>query len=65
MTDHALQFEANLSKLSTEEWEEQIDNIGEEHGYFEPLGPDHMVAFLDAGPKLLAAHPRATIVITP
>lgn len=53
MSDHATRFEANLSKLSTEEWEEQIDDIGEEHGYFEPLGPDHSVVFLDAGPKLL------------
>lgn len=52
MSKHALAFEANLSRLAAPAWEEQLEAIGEEHGYFEPLGPDHMVVFLDAGPKL-------------
>lgn len=59
MTDHALAFEADLAKLGQEEWEERIEAIAEEHGYFEPLGPDHMVAFLDAGPKLLVTFETA------
>ncbi|SEW17192.1 hypothetical protein SAMN04488515_1390 [Cognatiyoonia koreensis] len=53
MTDHALSFETDLTKLDVATWEERIDDIAEEYGYFEPLGDDHMVAFLDAGPKLL------------
>ena len=59
MSKHALTFEAELAKLNAPAWEEQLEVLGEEHGYFEPLGADHMVVFLDAGPKLLVTFETA------
>ena len=41
------------SKLPEAEWLDRLEDIAEEHGYFEPLGPDHSAMFLDAGPYLL------------
>ncbi len=35
------------------EWLDTLEDIAEEHGYFEPLGPDHSVTFVDRGRTLL------------
>jgi hypothetical protein len=37
------------------EWLEILQEIGDEAGYFEHLGPDHSVLFADAGPVLLVS----------
>ncbi len=43
----------DLSDLPINEWFNALDHLGEEHGYFEPLGDDHSAIMIDAGPKLL------------
>lgn len=43
----------DISDLPRHEWLEAIEDIGEEAGYFEPLGADHCVIFLDDSPRLL------------
>ncbi|MBU2935687.1 MULTISPECIES: phosphoadenosine phosphosulfate reductase [Pacificibacter] len=43
----------DISDLPRDEWLEAIEDIGEEAGYFEPLGKDHCVMFLDDSPRLL------------
>jgi len=35
------------------QWLDRIEDIAEDHGYFEPLGPEHSVAFIDRGPVLI------------
>lgn len=39
--------------LSDEQWLDTLEDIAEEQGFFEPLGPDHSATFVDRGPKLL------------
>ena len=39
--------------LPENEWLDTLEDIAEEHGYFEPLGPDHSVTFIDRGPVLV------------
>ncbi|MGR3290572.1 MAG: phosphoadenosine phosphosulfate reductase [Paracoccaceae bacterium] len=41
------------NNLAEAEWLDRIEDIAENHGYFEPLGPDHSAAFIDRGPVLL------------
>lgn len=43
----------DISDMPRDEWLETIEDIGEEAGYFEPLGPDHCVMFSDEAPRLL------------
>jgi hypothetical protein len=43
----------DISDLPVSQWVEAIDDIGEETGYFEPLGPDHCVMFGDRSSQLL------------
>lgn len=40
-------------ELTRDEWLEALDELGEERGYFEPLGPDHSAIFTDQGSTLL------------
>ena len=44
---------AELAGLSATEWRDRIDALGEEHGYYLPVGQDHAALFIDAGPRLL------------
>jgi len=39
--------------LADDAWLDLLEDIAEDHGYFEPLGPDHSVTFVDRGPVLL------------
>ena len=39
--------------LPEAQWLDLLEDIAEEHGYFEPLGPDHSAMFLDNYPVLL------------
>lgn len=39
--------------LPLDDWLQLIEDIGEDNGYFEPLGPDHSAIFIDKGPVLL------------
>ncbi|TMV81196.1 phosphoadenosine phosphosulfate reductase [Thioclava sp. BHET1] len=47
---------------SRAEWEDRIDAIGEELGYFEPLGPNHSAFFVDEGPTLLVTFESAETI---
>lgn len=59
MTDHALEFEANLAKLDDSAWADRLDELAEEYGYGHALGANHRVVFLDAGPKLIVTFENA------
>jgi hypothetical protein len=53
MTDRTPDLDVDLGDLPQEEWMDRLDALGDEHGYFERLGPDHAALFVDAGPRLL------------
>lgn len=42
-----------LAALSDDDWMSALDDIGEERGYFEPLGPAHAAVFTDRSTDLL------------
>ena len=39
-------------KKPVEEWMDVLEDIAEDHGYFEPLGPDHSAIFIEGGHTL-------------
>jgi len=39
--------------LALPEWIDVIEDIAEDHGYFEPLGPDHSALFIEGNANLL------------
>lgn len=49
----APEIDIDLSGLEPADRWARLDEIGEEHGYLEPLGTDHAALFIDAGPDLL------------
>ena len=53
MTKMDFAFQPDLGDLSTEAWVAAIDDLAEQHGYFEPVGPHHHATLIDAGPKLV------------
>ncbi|KJZ19903.1 hypothetical protein [Loktanella sp. S4079] len=53
MVDKHLSFETHLSKLSKNAWLSEVDDICDDHGFFEQLGSDHFAGFLEAGNNLL------------
>ena len=53
MSKHALEIETDFRDLGPAAWIKAMTDLGDEHGYFLHLGDQHMVTFLDAGPKLL------------
>ena len=46
-------LDIDLTGLDPEGWCARLDEIGEEHGHFERIGPDHASLFIDAGKQLL------------
>ena len=44
-----------VSNLNEDEWLDRIEDIAEDHGYFEPLGPKHSATFIDRGPILFVS----------
>ena len=46
-------LDIDLSGLESDAWWQKLDQIGDEHGYLEPIGQEHAALFIDAGPKLL------------
>ena len=49
----ALEEMDDISDLPRAEWLAALEDVAEEFGYFEPLGTDHAVAFVDQAPRLL------------
>ncbi len=41
------------NNLSDEDWLERLEDVAEELGFFEPLGPDHSALFVDRSRQLL------------
>ncbi|MBC7154815.1 MAG: phosphoadenosine phosphosulfate reductase [Rhodobacteraceae bacterium] len=52
MSDHTRTSDASDAE-SREDWLARMDEIGEEAGYFEPLGRDHWAFFVDESPTLI------------
>ncbi|WP_415183948.1 phosphoadenosine phosphosulfate reductase [Phaeovulum sp.] len=52
----------DLTTVSNAEWYAHIGVIGEEAGYFEPLGPKHSVFFAEEGPVLLVTFETRTAI---
>lgn len=48
-----IDLDLDLAGLSPEDWRQQVDDIGEEHGYYQSVGRDHAALFIDAGSNLL------------
>lgn len=46
-------LDLDLAGLSQQDWLARLDELGEEHGFFEQLGNSHFALFVEAGPKLL------------
>jgi hypothetical protein len=46
-------IDIDLADLAPADWLSALDDLGEEHGYFQHLGPSHHALFIDAGPSLL------------
>ena len=62
MTEHRINIDAGLARLDQQSWLDRLEDVAEEHGYFEPLGHAHSAAFLDAGPKLIVTFENAKTV---
>ncbi|PYE85851.1 hypothetical protein [Pseudoroseicyclus aestuarii] len=43
----------DLSELSVQDWLQRLDDLGEAHGYLEPVGAEDTALLLDAGKTLL------------
>lgn len=48
-------LDLDLSGLDPDEWTRRIDDVGEENGYYQSVGPRHAALFIDAGPNLLVS----------
>ena len=53
MTQMPIDLDLDLSGLPQNDWLGRLDELGDEHGYFEQLGSKHFALFIDAGPQLL------------
>lgn len=53
MKDLVTAFTFDLDDLDRSTWMERVEEIAEEHGYAEPVGPGHSALFIDAGRTLL------------
>jgi hypothetical protein len=62
MKDMRIEFEANLARLDVDDWFATFEELTEDLGYFEPLGDDHVVGFIDAGPKLFVTFESAETI---
>lgn len=53
MQDSPNGFDTPMLGLETEEWLEKLEEIAEEHGFFQPLGDAHFATFVEEKPTLL------------
>lgn len=49
MKDAQTEFDPDLTGLDRPQWIDALDEVAEDFGAFDPLGPDHQAAFIDAG----------------
>lgn len=57
-----LTIETNLTNLEQNEWLAEIDDICEDHGFFEQLGTTHFAGFIEAGNNLLVTFENAETI---
>ncbi len=62
MQDPQLTIDTDLTDLEANAWFAQVDDICDEHGFFEQLGAEHCVGFLEAGNNLLVTFENAQTV---
>ncbi len=62
MKDMAAAFAYELKGLERDEWISRVDDVCEEFGHFEPIGPDHSALLIDAGRTLLVSFESAPSV---
>ena len=55
MKDMSANFSYELNDLDRTAWIEQVDEIAEEFGYSEPVGPNHTALLIDAGRTLIVS----------
>lgn len=55
MKDMRSDFAFDLADLDRAGWLEAVDEIAEDHGYAEPVGPDYTALFIDANTTLLVS----------
>ncbi|SLN29404.1 hypothetical protein AQS8620_00908 [Aquimixticola soesokkakensis] len=53
MSDAKQALTADPSEMTFDEWLAAVEELGEDRGFFEPLGPDHSAVFTDEGDCLL------------
>lgn len=55
MKDMTAAFAYDLKDLDRDEWMSRVDDVCEEFGHFEPVGPNHSALLIDAGRTLLVS----------
>ena len=53
MQDMPNGFDTPMQGLSTPQWLEKLEDIAEEHGYFQTLGTNHFATFIEDKPTLV------------
>ncbi|KEO56458.1 hypothetical protein [Thioclava pacifica] len=51
-----------MAKQDDSDWQTRLEEVVEESGYFEPLGPSHDAVFHDDGPVLLVSFERRAVI---
>lgn len=55
MKDAKSAFETDLAGLDPVEWIDRLEDVAEDFGFFEPLGPRHSAAFITSGARLMVS----------
>lgn len=55
MQDQIEPFSVTLTDLRPAQWLHEVKDLGERHGFFEPLGKDHNAVFVEQGDTLLVS----------
>lgn len=62
MTNTHLDFDSALAGLTGPAWMDQLEDLTDDLGFFEPLGPDHQAVHLEAGRNLLVTFEDADTI---
>ena len=63
MSETRLPDKTGLADCTPEDWIDQLEEIAEEAGFFEPLGPDHQASFVAGRDKLLVTFEDAETIL--
>ena len=62
MQNQPIALETDLAGLEFEEWLDRIEDLADDLGFFEPLGPDHQATFVEGGERLLVTFEDAQTI---